>query len=59
MEVGWHLRLTRDDELTFLVRPQLAPTVEDAVFIAGGWALAWDKSAEADGFVAATTRRTR
>jgi len=45
--------------LVFLVQPQLALNVEDAVFIAGGWALAWDKSAEADGFVAATTRRTR
>ena len=51
--------MTREDELTFLVRPQLAPNVEDAVFIAGGWALVWDKSDEADGFVAATTRRTR
>ncbi len=59
LEVGWHLRLSRDDELVFLVQPQLAPNVEDAVFIAGGWTLAWDKADEADGFVTATTRRKR
>jgi len=59
MEVGWHLRLSRTDELVFLVQPQLAPNVEDAVFIAGGWALEWDKAGEAEGFVAATTRRKR
>jgi hypothetical protein len=51
--------LSRDDELVFLVQPQLAPNVEDAVFIAGGWTLAWDKADEAGGFVTATTRRKR
>lgn len=59
MEVGWHLRLSRDDELVFLVQPQLAPNIEDAVFIAGGWALEWNKANEAEGFVTATTRRKR
>jgi len=42
MEVGWHLRFSREDELVFLVRAGLAPNVEDAVFIAGGWTLAWE-----------------
>lgn len=57
LEVGWHLRLSRDGELVFLVQPRLAPNVEDAVFIAGGWTLAWDKTDEAEGFVTATARR--
>lgn len=57
MEVGWHLRLSHDAELAFLVQPKLAPNVEDAVFIAGGWALAWDKSAEDQGYWTALTRR--
>jgi hypothetical protein len=59
MEVGWHLRLSRDDELVFLVQPQLAPNVEDAVFIAGGWELVWDKADEDAGFVTALARRKR
>lgn len=57
MEVGWHLRLSRADKLVFLVQPQLAPNVEDAVFIAGGWTLVWNKTDEAEGFVTATARR--
>jgi hypothetical protein len=59
MEVGWHLRLSRDDELVFLVQPQLAPNVEDAVFIAGGWELVWDTADEDAGFVTALARRKR
>jgi hypothetical protein len=46
MEVGWHLRFSREDELVFLVRAGLAPNVEDAVFIAGGWDLAWEPGPE-------------
>jgi len=47
MEVGWHLRFTREDALVFLVQPKLAPNVEDAVFIAGGWLLEWNRDHEA------------
>lgn len=47
MEVGWHLRFSREDELIFLVQPGLAPNVEDAVFIAGEWTLYWDEAASA------------
>jgi len=57
MEVGWHLRFSREAALAFLVQPKLAPNVEDAVFIAGGWTLAWDRSAEPDGWLTATARR--
>ncbi len=46
MEVGWHLRFSREDELVFLVRSGLAPNVEDAVFIAGDWTLAWEPDPE-------------
>jgi len=53
MEVGWHLRFSRDDELVVLVQAKLAPNVEDAVFIAGGWTLAWDRSMEAEGYLTA------
>jgi hypothetical protein len=42
MEVGWHLRLSREVELVFLVQAKLAPNVEDAVFISGDWTLAWE-----------------
>ncbi|MBU1229925.1 MAG: hypothetical protein KKA55_13315 [Proteobacteria bacterium] len=42
MEVGWHLRFSREDELLFLVLSKLAPNVEDAVFIAGDWVLSWE-----------------
>lgn len=59
MEVGWHLRLSREDALVFLVQPKLAPNVEDAVFIAGGWALAWDRSGEPEGFWQANVDRTQ
>jgi len=58
MEVGWHLRLSREDSLAFLVQPKLAPNVEDAVFIAGGWVLAWDRTGEAEGFLLARIERT-
>jgi hypothetical protein len=47
MEVGWHLRFSREDELVFLVQSRHAPNVEDAVFIAGDWSLAWGTGAEA------------
>ncbi|GAB6125919.1 hypothetical protein [Humidesulfovibrio idahonensis] len=47
MEVGWHLRFTREDALVFLVQPKLAPNVEDAVFVAGGWLLEWNRDHEA------------
>lgn len=57
MEVGWHLRLSREDELLFLVKPQLVPNVEDAVFIAGGWTLEWDRADEDKGQVTAVARR--
>ncbi|PKN08280.1 MAG: hypothetical protein CVU73_07435 [Deltaproteobacteria bacterium HGW-Deltaproteobacteria-8] len=46
MEVGWHLRLSRENELVFLVRAGLAPNVEDAVFISGDWLLAWEPDPE-------------
>jgi hypothetical protein len=46
MEVGWHLRFSREDELLFLVPAKLAPNVEDAVFIAGDWTLAWELDLE-------------
>lgn len=46
MEVGWHLRFSRADELAFLVQAKLAPNVEDAVFIAGGWTLVWEPGPE-------------
>lgn len=59
MEVGWHLRFSREDELVFLVKPQLAPNVEDAVFVAGGWTLAWDRADEGLGHVAALATRRR
>lgn len=58
MEVGWHLRFTREPELEFLVQAKLAPNVEDAVFIAGGWTLEWDRASEAEGWIAAHVRRT-
>ncbi|OIO03689.1 MAG: hypothetical protein AUJ49_04110 [Desulfovibrionaceae bacterium CG1_02_65_16] len=57
MEVGWHLRFTRENALTILVGAALAPNVEDAVFIADGWNLAWDRAAESQGFI--TARLTR
>ena len=57
MEVGWHLRFTRAAELQVLVRAALAPNVEDAVFIAGGWRLEWDRADEDQGFI--TARITR
>lgn len=65
MEVGWHLRFSREDSLEFLVQPGLAPNVEDAVFIAGEWSLAWvtaqadaqtDAQTEAQHLVARVTR---
>lgn len=59
MEVGWHLRFSREAELAFLVKAGLAPNVEDAVFIAGGWTLEWDRSREAEGLLLARVRRVR
>jgi hypothetical protein len=59
MEVGWHLRFSREAALTFLVQAKLAPNVEDAVFIAGGWSLAWDRAAEAEGWLAARVTRAQ
>ena len=59
MEVGWHLRFSREDELVFLVRAGLAPNVEDAVFVAGDWTLAWEPDAENSEHAAArVTRKT-
>ncbi|MDP3427153.1 MAG: hypothetical protein Q8S17_07225 [Humidesulfovibrio sp.] len=59
MEVGWHLRFSREDELVFLVRSGLAPKVEDAVFIAGDWLLGWEPDAQNPEHAAArVTRRT-
>jgi hypothetical protein len=59
MEVGWHLRFSREDELVFLVRAGLAPNVEDAVFIAGDWLLAWEPdAANPEHALARVTRRT-
>lgn len=57
MEVGWHLRFAREDALEFLVRSTLAPNVEDAVFIAGGWRLEWDAGARDDGLALARVTR--
>jgi hypothetical protein len=57
MEVGWHLRLSRESALEFLVQSQVAPNVEDAVFIAGGWSLVWDRAHEPEGWLVARTRR--
>ena len=62
MEVGWHLRFTREDTLEFLVQAKLVPNVEDAVFIAGNWSLTWEQAAEAepDGHtLRAVTKRQR
>ena len=59
MEVGWHLRFSRVDEMVFQVRSGLAPNVEDAVFIAGDWTLVWEPDAERPEHAAArVTRRT-
>lgn len=57
MEVGWHLRFTRECELEVLVQAKLAPNVEDAVFIAGGWTLEWDSVGEAEGWLRALIAR--
>jgi len=57
MEVGWHLRFTRESELAILVQAKLAPNVEDAVFIAGGWTLEWDRSDESEGWLRACVTR--
>lgn len=59
LEVGWHLRFSREDELRFLVRADLAPNVEDAVFIAGGWRLAWLPDETDGGFACAVATRVR
>lgn len=59
MEVGWHLRFSREDALAFVVQAKLAPNVEDAVFIAGGWRLVWDRSEEAAGLLTALVERRR
>jgi len=59
MEVGWHLRFSREDEMVFLVRSGLAPNVEDAVFIAGDWVLSWEPDAEnPEHALARATRKT-
>lgn len=57
MEVGWHLRFSRESELAFLVQSKLAPNVEDAVFIAGEWTLTWDRAGEAQGYLLALAVR--
>lgn len=59
MEVGWHLRFARVRELRFLVKSNLAPNVEDAAFIAGGWRLTWDRTPEAEGYIVAVAVRTK
>jgi len=58
MEVGWRLRLSLEDALTFIVREKLAPNVEDAVFIAGDWMLAWEPGPGAELMTARITRKT-
>ncbi len=57
MEVRWHLRFARVREMRFLVKPHLAPNVEDAAFIAGDWRVAWDRAHEAEGYVVAVATR--
>lgn len=57
MEVGWHLRFARAREVRFLVKPQLAPNVEDAAFIAGGWRVTWDRTTETEGYIVAVAAR--
>lgn len=59
MEVGWHLRFSRDDELVFVVRSGLAPNVEDAAFVAGGWTLVWEPGPAEGLAVARLTRQGR
>ncbi|MDY7002347.1 MAG: hypothetical protein SVS15_11285 [Thermodesulfobacteriota bacterium] len=39
MEIGWYLRFSRQDVIEALVRKDVLPGVEDAVFIATGWDL--------------------
>jgi len=46
LEVGWHLRLSQEDALTFIVQARVAPNVDDAAFVAGGWSLAWEQGPE-------------
>lgn len=58
MEAGWHLRFSREDSMEFLIQPKLAPNIEDAVFIAGGWTLEWHKPAEGEHIIA-KVHRTR
>ncbi len=57
MEVGWHLRFSREDSMEFLIQPKLAPNIEDAVFIAGGWTLEWRTPIEGDHLVAKVFRQ--
>lgn len=57
MEVGWHLRFSREDELVFLVRAGLLPNVEDAVFVAGDWLLSWEPDAASPEHAAARVTR--
>jgi hypothetical protein len=56
MEVGWHLRLSREDELLFLVKPQLAPTWRTRCS-SPGLDAEWDRADEDKGQVTAVARR--
>ncbi len=58
MEVGWHLRLSPEDALTFIVQTRVAPNVDDAVFIAGDWTLAWEPGPGEELMTARITRKT-
>ncbi|MHC1791109.1 hypothetical protein [Solidesulfovibrio sp.] len=54
MEIGWYLRLSRADELEFLVVPKARPVLEDQLATVSGWTLA---VVEQDGFLRAVFRR--
>lgn len=39
MEVGWHLRFSREPVIEVLVSPKALPQVEDHVGWTGGWSM--------------------
>ncbi|WP_156921566.1 hypothetical protein [Desulfovibrio inopinatus] len=39
MDVGWHLRLSRERSFTVLVAPGLVPAVEEQLHIYPGWTM--------------------
>lgn len=39
LEVGWHLRFSRDEEIEFLVDQSAKAQAEQAVYTASGWSM--------------------